>query len=93
MKLTVPFFQTAGVVWLEHAVENALGAAATATLAVWGGTHIQDITSVPWQLLAGAAALGAFASVLKSFASLGVSNGTASVNPHVVADKIRKLRL
>jgi hypothetical protein len=91
--MTIPFLKTAGVVWLEHALENALGAGATAALTVWGAQKTALISSVPWQLLASAAALGAFASLLKACASLSVSNGTASINPHVVADKIRKLRL
>jgi hypothetical protein len=93
MKLTVPFVQLPGVIWIEHALENAVGAAATAALTVWGATKAQDITNVPWQLLAGAAALGAFASLLKALATLHVgNNGTASLNPHVIADKLRQLR-
>ena len=87
------FFQLPGTVWFEHALENALGSAAAAAMAVWTGMRIQDIASVPWQALAGAAALGALASILKSFASLHVGpsgtryNGTASLNPHVVSDQ------
>ena len=88
----VSFLELPGVVWFQHAVENALGSAATAALAVWGTTRVQNIAELPWQLIAGAAALGAFASLLKSFASLHVGpegtryNGTASMNPRVIAD-------
>ena len=93
MKMTIPFTQLPGVIWVEHVLENAIGAAATAALTVWGATKAQNITDVPWQLLAGAAALGAFASILKALATLRVgNNGTASLNPHVIADKLRQLR-
>ena len=86
------FFQLPGIVWFEHAIENALGAAATAALTVWTAMRVENIAEVHWAVLAGAAGLGAFASLLKSFATLHVgpaatrTNGTASLNPHVVSD-------
>jgi hypothetical protein len=78
-----------GLVWLENAAENATGAAAIGAATVLGSGAVHLLRDVPWYAVASAAALGALASALKSLSSLyvgpGKDNGTASLNPRVVA--------
>jgi hypothetical protein len=78
-----------GWVWLEHASENAAGAAAMAAGAVLGTQQYLHLHDVPWDVILTAALLGAFGSYLKSVSTLwvgpGENNGTASLNPRVVA--------
>lgn len=77
-----------GYTFLLNAGENAVGAGAAMALPVVVGTEVHVISDVPWYLVLGAFTLGAFASVLKSLASLyvgpGKDNGTASLLPGVV---------
>lgn len=87
-----------GWVWLQHAAENAAGAAFIAAGTVIGlfetaklslGQWDLHITDVPWYALLTFATLGALGSFLKSlgtlFAGPGENNGTASLNPRVIA--------
>lgn len=71
--------------FIEHAAENAVGAAAAAALTVFTSGAFHLVADVPWYAVASAAAIGGVASLLKSLVSLGVPNGTASFNPNVVA--------
>ena len=78
-----------GWVWLEHAGENAIGAAATAAAVILGAQQYLHLQDIPWDLVATAALVAASGSFLKSVGSLwvgpGENNGTASLNPRVVA--------
>ena len=72
--------------FLEHAGEDAVGAAAAAaalTVFTSGAFHL--VGDVPWYAVLSAAALGGVGSLLKSLVSMSVQNGTASINPRVVA--------
>lgn len=75
--------------FLQHAAENAIGAAAAGALSALavtgenGGAHA--LADIPWSALATGLIVGGLVSLLKSAASLKVDNGTASVLPQVVA--------
>lgn len=71
--------------FLQHAAENAAGAAAAGALTVLGSREFHLISDVPWYAVASAAAIAGLGSALKSVISLTVQNGTASLNPNVVA--------
>jgi hypothetical protein len=83
-------FKRPGWIWLEHAGENATGSAAIAAATVLG---YHDLGHVPGATVASVAALAALGSFLKSYGSLllgpGRSNGTASLNPRVIASRLR----
>lgn len=78
-----------GWIWLEHAGENALGAAALGAGAVIYGRHYLHLADVPWSAMLTVAVICALASLLKAvgtvFVGRGENNGTASWNPRVIA--------
>jgi hypothetical protein len=80
-----------GLVWLEHAGENAVGAAAIGAGTVLGSGQFHLISDVPWWAVVSAGAIAGLGSLLKALGSLhfgpGKQNGTASLNPHVVSDR------
>jgi hypothetical protein len=71
--------------FLEHASEDAVGAAAAAALTVFTSGAFHLVGDVPWYAVLSAAAIGGVGSLLKSLVSMSVQNGTASINPRVVA--------
>ena len=76
-----------GLVWLEHAGENAAIAAATAGMSVLTGSATRTLQDVSWGSVLSSAGYAAIYAVLLAVMSLraGKDNGTASFLPRVVA--------
>lgn len=75
-------WHTPGIVWFEHAAENAAIAAATVALSLMtpgGETH------APWQTIALLSGKAAVYAILLAVVSLRQNNGTASFLPNIQA--------
>jgi hypothetical protein len=70
-------------VWAQHTGELLVVGAAAGMLPVV--TVAPTLAAIPWALVATSGLKGALVSALVAVASLKVNNGTASLNPNVVA--------
>ena len=74
-----------GLVWLLHTAEVA-GIVFVATIyAAWQASPSPDLLSIPWAQALSHGGYEALGVVLYSIVSLTVKNGTASLNPRVIA--------
>lgn len=78
-------WRTPGIVWLEHAGENAAIAAATAGMSVLTGSATKTLQDVSWAAVLSSAGFAAVYALLLAVMSLRGGNGTASFLPRVVA--------
>ena len=77
-------WKSPGVVWLQNTAENAVVMAAGAALAVISpGEQLH----IAWPTVAAVAGKAALCAVLAAVVGLRQANGTASLNPNVVARK------
>lgn len=76
-----------GIVWAEHAGENAAIAAATAAMSVLTGSATKTLQDVSWTCVLSSAGYAAVYAVLLAVMSLRQNNGTASFLPRVAAKR------
>lgn len=76
-----------GWVWVEHTLEMCMVTAAATMWSVWQSAPQHDLGSIHWEHAFSQAGYAALGALLLSVVSLKIPNGTASLNPNVVAKK------